>query len=582
MIKEVINKNFAVLVFAILTSTIGMVIDGIFIGRFLGSEQIAAYGIVGPVFVLFSAIAGVFQSGAQAQCAQYMGKGEMDRAIQVFSLTAVVTLILSAVLMAGCYIFADPIVMLLSGGGTSGDIFTYARAYIYGLLPMLPAFLLTNMLSSLMQLDSDAPRAFIATLAMTAANITGDILNVFVFKGGMSGMAMATTVSYFVDVGVLLLHFRKKDIMYRFDLRGAKLANILDVLKTGLPTAVSRTCIVFRGIFLNRILLVVASSAAVGALTVQNNLNQFFGYISLGLGMVVLMVAGVYYGEEDTDTLKKALKISFRHALVLNGVVMVVLLIAAPLLAGLYQSDANGETYRLAVRAVRWYALCMPLYGVNIVFMNYLQGTGRLMLSNIIAALDNLVVIVLSALLLGNMLGADGVYVSFLICEVVTFVIVLIILAVRNKKMPASVADFTLLPADFDVPAEDAYSMTITNTQETVDFSAEVGRFCRRKGADGRTAIMMSLCAEEIAGNAVEYGFADDKPHVIESRVIKKNEEYILRLRDNCELFNPVTYYEENQTDDPAVNIGLRMVLGVARDVSYVSALKLNNLIIRL
>ena len=65
----------------------------------------------------------------------------------------------------------------------------------------------------------------------------------------------------------------------------------------------------------------------------------------------------------------------------------------------------------------------------------------------------------------------------------------------------------------------------------------------------------------------------------LEVLLVWKEDKIILRLRDNCRKFNPTKYYKEvYQNEDNMKNVGIRMIMELATDVSYTSTLKLNNL----
>ena len=85
---------------------------------------------------------------------------------------------------------------------------------------------------------------------------------------------------------------------------------------------------------------------------------------------------------------------------------------------------------------------------------------------------------------------------------------------------------------------------------------------------------------EEMAGNIIRHGFQDNKPHCIDIRIVKKNEDLILRLRDDCFPFNPKTYRDMFFPEDVTEHIGIRMVISLAKDVQYVNNMKTNNLTI--
>ena len=67
----------------------------------------------------------------------------------------------------------------------------------------------------------------------------------------------------------------------------------------------------------------------------------------------------------------------------------------------------------------------------------------------------------------------------------------------------------------------------------------------------------------------------------MEIRVLKKGEEYVLRIRDDCFIFDPVGQLTMYSDADKLNHIGLRMTIRIAKEVRYTSILKLNNLLVR-
>ena len=65
-------------------------------------------------------------------------------------------------------------------------------------------------------------------------------------------------------------------------------------------------------------------------------------------------------------------------------------------------------------------------------------------------------------------------------------------------------------------------------------------------------------------------------------RVVVANGDLILRFRDNCQLFNIREKYDSADQKDITRNIGIRLVMGMAKDVMYVNTLKLNTTILKL
>ncbi|MBO5521251.1 MAG: ATP-binding protein, partial [Eubacterium sp.] len=87
----------------------------------------------------------------------------------------------------------------------------------------------------------------------------------------------------------------------------------------------------------------------------------------------------------------------------------------------------------------------------------------------------------------------------------------------------------------------------------------------------------------EMAGNIVDHGYTKDKKsHTIDVRVVYKNDDIILRIKDDCVPFDPGTRSQLKDPSDPAKNIGIRMVYQIARDIQYQNMMGINVLQMRI
>ena len=86
-----------------------------------------------------------------------------------------------------------------------------------------------------------------------------------------------------------------------------------------------------------------------------------------------------------------------------------------------------------------------------------------------------------------------------------------------------------------------------------------------------------------ITVNIIRYGFGmDSRRHNIDVRLILREGESLIRIRDDCANFDPVHYLELHRQDNPGAHLGIRMVMAAARDASYLNSYGLNNLTLRL
>ena len=118
--------------------------------------------------------------------------------------------------------------------------------------------------------------------------------------------------------------------------------------------------------------------------------------------------------------------------------------------------------------------------------------------------------------------------------------------------------------------------------EEVAHTSEQVQLFCRKRGEDEKTAAFVSLFVEEMAGNVVKHGFQGEKSRVVELRLIMREDKRLIRLRDNGIEFDPVKWLQMNAPESQDQSLGIRMVIGLAKQVDYIPSMGLNQIIVRL
>ena len=583
IISKLFRNSVISIIAAAIATMVGIVIDGIVIGRFLGEDSMAAYGLVTPVINLATAFSGVLATGAQVVCAQRLGSGNANKARRAFSMCMVITVVVAALMMACFFFFRGDICVLLGARGKSAHLLPLASDYLLGMLPSFPCVLLLFEFNSLMRLDGDPNRVIVAVVAMTLLDVAGDLVNALLIHGGMLGMGITTSISYFTALVIMLLHFTKKDIIFKFSFKGLRIKDLVEILATGSSSAVGSASSMLRNTVLNQIMVAsLLSSTAVASLSVVNTVFNFTSSTMLGVAMTTAMIAGLILGEQDRSAAKALVKVSLKTTLVVGGILTVLLLVAADLIAGVFGSSDGAKMVELASRGLRFYALSIVFYGINVAFINYTQGMRRMVISNIICFLDNFIFIVTPALLLFKVIDTDAVWLAFIIGESTTLICIIVMAAVKKRGFPFRMSDFVFLKEPFGVDEENLFETTITEKDEVIPVSEAVSEFCLKKGAPEKTATMTALFIEELSNNIIEFGFADGKNHSIDIRVMKFENGWTIRFRDNCKLFDPTDWIKLHESDDPTSNIGIRMVCGMAKKVDYLSTMELNNLTIKL
>lgn len=585
-VSSIMKKQFisSVIVLAMveMANSISGVVDGLVTGRFLGSVEMAAHGIASPYNYIVGVIGGMLMVSCQTMCARSIGSGRQEEANHTFSLTIVLAIILSGLLSVLGILFAGPVSMLLGARGSSAELLPYVKSYLIGLFIGTPAFVLMTILAPMVQLDGDAKRANLASAAVAVVDIVGDLFFVCVMDLGMFGMGLGTSCSAIAALLILLSHFWKEKSMFHFQLGKEDWKRASVIIFNGLPKGVRRLCKTLSSVFINTMVLTIGATAAMTAMSVQNNLRALLNTPAVGIGGTVLLMAGIYVGEQDKDSLKKLLATALRWTIFGIGAISAVFFVTAPWIAAFYVPQ-DAEVQALTANAIRFFSISVVLMGLNGMSIDYLQAQGNRNAATVFNTISELVSPVICVFILGSLFGINGVWVAFPAAQLLTLTS-FVLYALFRKKAAGSISDRLLfLPEGFGVSDEDSISITIASMEEVIGVSQKVGEFCKEHNLDDRRSYLSSLCIEEMAGNTVKHGFsADNKAHTIDLRVIVEKESLLLRIRDDCMRFNLKEKVESWELDPehPEENMGIRIVLGLSKDVIYTNTMRMNNLLI--
>ena len=585
--SKIIRKLFINIVITMaiaeFTNSICAVIDGIITGQFLGSVNLAASGLGAPYFSVACIISMMLMVGGTAGCTNAIGKGNKEDLKRVFSLTVFLGVVLSFLLAIVGIIFSGQFVILFGGAKASKELQSIASDYLRGLFIGAPGFIMLVILTPLVQLDGGAKLPKIGSLAMIVVDIGGDLLNVFVFKGGMFGMGLATGLSSWASLIIVLTHFLKKDRMLKFSFKAIRFKDTPKLVWDGLPLVSSMVGRALLPIILNNLIIPLVSDFGTSAYSALISASFILGALGWGIGGALMILGGMLFSEQDIRGLKSTIIQGIQ--LILIGVIpiAIIVFILSSQIASIFIPD-GGQAYELLCDAFKYYSLALPLIAFNVLSANYFQATNRRIEANVVNFSIEVVVTALSALILSSIIGIKGIWLGFVCGHSVLFIIIIARFIIFRDKSRDGFYSFMCLKKDFGVDDEDIIECSLHSLDEVINLSENIQGFCNRHNFTPKETYRLSLCIEEMAGNVIEHGFSDGKPHNLDIRIIYKNNKVVLRMRDDCRRFDLSEKVKKwsFDKDHPEANIGIRLVMGSASKITYSNAMNTNNLIITL
>ena len=315
-------------------------VDAIIVGKYVGTEALAAVGGTPGVYInfLISVFVGL-TGGSAVIIAQLYGAGKHKMLEKATGTAITFCLVLGAVLTITATLLTDPVLRLLgTPEDTMADSATYLRIYFAGTILML----LLNIESGILRAVGDSRSPLIYMIISCVSNIVLDLLFVIQFGLGVAGVAYATVIAEFINTALLTVKLIRTKEPYRITRRGMGLdpGLLRQMLAIGIPAAIQgaiyAVCNMIQQAAVNGL-----GTQTVAAWVLAGKIDGIYWGISGAGGTTVTTFAGQNFGagnrERVENTFKTGMKVFVPMTLILCG----ALLPLGPTILPLFTEDAE-------------------------------------------------------------------------------------------------------------------------------------------------------------------------------------------------------------------------------------------------
>lgn len=425
--RKLFLSTMSVLIIAEMADALCGVIDAMYVGKFLGSEAMAAHGVSAPVFTFLCIFSYLLAAGIQHSCSLALSQGRPAEANGYFNMAVIIILVLSAVFTAIGIAAPEWVAAMLGSGG--GDINLLAGQYLRGVAPGTAPLLLFLVMVPILQLEGKWSLIHAGSIVMAVSDIALDYVNIHFLNGGMLGMGMSTSISYTLGLAVFLLYFCRKDRRFSLRFKDARGIHLPGFLSQGLPAGVRMVARMLSLVIINLLTINLAGATAMAAMAIQRNVSTVVLSAVVGLCGAVLTLTSISFGKNDTEGMEDALRLGYRHSFGVVSIFATVLFLIAGPLVSLY-IDTSDPVFPMAKEAVRWLAASMPLLAWNWSYGSFLHGIGQIRLSTSLFIFGELIVQSFTATVMGLIWAERGIFSSFVVSQAI---ILLLLILYRSK-----------------------------------------------------------------------------------------------------------------------------------------------------
>ena len=253
-------------------------VDIIVVGRFTGSQALAAVGSTTALICTFTNLFIGVSLGANVLAARFYASGktkEMSETVHTAILLALISGIAMSVI--GILCARESLVLIATPDDIIGQAALYMRIYFMG----MPFFMLYNYGAAILRAVGDTKRPLMYLIAAGTANAVLDLILVIIFKMGVAGVAIGTITSQFISCVLVIRCLCKTNAIYKLYISKLRIKKyyLIQILKVGLPAGIQSTVINFSNVLLQSSVNSFGEIAMAGY-TAANNILGFL-YVSV-------------------------------------------------------------------------------------------------------------------------------------------------------------------------------------------------------------------------------------------------------------------------------------------------------------
>lgn len=401
------------------------VVDGIFVGRGVGSAALGAVNIGVPFITFAVAIAAMFPMGGGTVVAIRMGREDKEGANHAFMTAFLLTLLASLLLTLIGMAFSRQIVDLSGGRTLSHTMRDMAADYLFYYCAFSVPMLMSTCLSVFVRNDGSPALSFVGMCVGAGANIFLDWLFIFPMKMGVVGAAIASGLGQVFSVAVLLSHFVRKRGSLRFRRFPVSGALIGKICKRGVPEAASQLTTPVTALCYNLMLARLVGDIGVSTFSVLSFIYSLVNAILSGTAQGLQPLWGLCYGERDTD----GMNLYFRWGIRINAILSVVIygllfLFAEPVIQ-IFNRDP--ELVQNASAALSLFGLSFIPMALNLIYTAFLYSTKRTLQADAISLSRGVVLKAAAIFCMPVLFGIDVIWLAPFAAELLTLVLALVL-----------------------------------------------------------------------------------------------------------------------------------------------------------
>ena len=438
-ISKLFRKLLIPTVLGMVFSAIFVITDGIFVGKGIGSDALAAVNITAPLFMITTGVGLMFGVGASVVASIHLSQEKPKVASINITQALIVSSLIIFILSAVCFFCAESVGQLL---GSSEKLLPLVVEYMHWYIPFLISYVVLGAGMFFIRLDGSPNYAMLCNAVSAVINIVLDYIFIFKFGWGMMGAAFATSIG--ITIGALmtiiyLAKFSRHIRLYRIKLSKKSLLltyrNIGYMVKLGTSAFVSEASIAVMMFLGNYVFIRHLGEDGVAAFSIVCYFFPIIFMVYNAIAQSAQPIISYNFGASKQDRVLKAFHLSKNTALICGICFFIMTALCSHSIVSLFIDRSYGA-YDIAVAGLPYFAVGYIFFAFNMVGIGFYQGIERARYATIITLLRGSIFMLVGFFLLPKLWGVPGIWLAVPLAEVLTSLCIFGIIWKERKLIP--------------------------------------------------------------------------------------------------------------------------------------------------
>jgi len=406
---------------AMLVSGLYQIIDGIFVGHYVGVDGLAAINMAWPITFVVSGLGIMVGMGGGSLISIKRGEQEHTSAQQALNTSFFLMVVLAMLSAAGLFLWGADLLRVQGGESTIFTLgFDYVNIFAYGTIATIMAATIPMLVR-----NDESPNVATALMIFGALlNIVLDYVFIGLWQWQLEGAALATIVAQLLVSIIGIIYFLSKYSSLKLDshLFKINLRMMRTIIGLGASSLVMYLYTSFVFALHNRLFMQYGTSTTVGAFAIVGYIMTVYYLVAEGIAEGMQPPVSYYFGAQQFENIKKMLLMSIKVT-VIAGMGFIVLLNVMPyLIISLFTSD-NPQLIAESKNGIHLHLFAMFLDGMIVLASVYFMAIGK-GAKALAISVGNMLIQLPFLYFLPQWLGVNGIWLALPLSNIALFVIV--------------------------------------------------------------------------------------------------------------------------------------------------------------